>query len=413
MPGPYRCPKCKQFSNNYWPLTIAASCSDIARCNCRAGYEFVTDDADFVRTEIDKDRGTLALLPVAHRRSLLLASAIYGHATHGAVIRYADIEQALGVGARQQANVSKTEIKEQKRFFARPNRDPTALPAPDLHDPRVGVMIVPMRIGATADNNLQLYIVFRGSRSDVGVKNPMDAGWATKDSGSRVNIDWNANLFNRQKDVPWASLPGTRVHEGFLSVYSSVRPYITKKVQKWITRVNTAGGRLSVIVTGHSLGAALAVLCAHDLNASVQGAKPFCFPFNTPRVGNARFAEDFYMNLANQRDFIAGESGAFNRCVNTMRQADKVSTGQTHAFKDQFTKSERRFLSSRTGDGKLADAAVIVKAMPGMVKGEDKKSIYYQTPMALWIAGGSMITAHNFTLMQQTVVGQVVFEDDG
>jgi nuclear pore complex protein Nup85 len=57
--------------------------------------------------------------------------------------------------------------------------------------------------------------------------------------------------------------PQVHVHKGFMHAYSSVRPVLLQLLGKMV-----ADGKLwRVYVTGHSLGGALATLCALDLSS--------------------------------------------------------------------------------------------------------------------------------------------------
>ena len=55
----------------------------------------------------------------------------------------------------------------------------------------------------------------------------------------------------------------------------------------------------TIVITGHSLGAALATLTAYDM-ASVYGTKVSMINFGSPRVGNGNFANVFNHRLANR-----------------------------------------------------------------------------------------------------------------
>lgn len=80
-----------------------------------------------------------------------------------------------------------------------------------------------------------------------------------------------------------------KVHDGFLDAYKSVRPFVTSNLQNLMNLHKKA----SVYITGHSLGGAVAVLAAVDLN---QMGIPIqaIYTFGQPRVGNSNFAD--YLN---------------------------------------------------------------------------------------------------------------------
>ena len=81
-----------------------------------------------------------------------------------------------------------------------------------------------------------------------------------------------------------------RVHAGFLTQYQSIEPAVTKYIAECAAVGKQAGSVTSVTVTGHSLGAALALLCATDLAVNASGLQAVaCLAFGCPRVGDAGF----------------------------------------------------------------------------------------------------------------------------
>lgn len=83
------------------------------------------------------------------------------------------------------------------------------------------------------------------------------------------------------------------VHSGFLGAYYSVKP----RLRELLDRLIDSPG-WTVLVTGHSLGGALATLCSFELanRIYVDGHAPAavrCYTFGSPRVGNGVFAGRF------------------------------------------------------------------------------------------------------------------------
>jgi len=74
-----------------------------------------------------------------------------------------------------------------------------------------------------------------------------------------------------------------RVHAGFARAYDSVRDRVLAAVREGVAR-----GSARVVVCGHSLGGALAGLCAYDLGCG--GLRAECVTFGAPPAGDALFA---------------------------------------------------------------------------------------------------------------------------
>ena len=93
--------------------------------------------------------------------------------------------------------------------------------------------------------------------------------------GSDSLKDWGMNF-----TIKSASFMGGKVHGGFLKQYYSVRQDVLQYIK----------GDKDVLVCGHSLGGALACICARDLS-------PFrdvsCVTFGSPCVGNRAFHAGF------------------------------------------------------------------------------------------------------------------------
>ncbi|CDS08213.1 hypothetical protein LRAMOSA02161 [Lichtheimia ramosa] len=124
---------------------------------------------------------------------------------------------------------------------------------------------------------------------------------AFRGSGSTKN--WIANLDFILVDYPPAD--GTKVHKGFFDSYNDVASDLTPLVKELAGNYSD----YAIHVTGHSLGAATALLCAMDLYQ--QGLKPSLYTFGGPRVGDPAFAEYvvgtkiLYERTVNKRDIVA------------------------------------------------------------------------------------------------------------
>ncbi|MDR1668528.1 MAG: lipase family protein [Oscillospiraceae bacterium] len=110
-----------------------------------------------------------------------------------------------------------------------------------------------------------------------------DTLWITF-RGSDSYLDWKHNLMFWRKRIPYDNTESKiRVHTGFLDDYKTpgVRDVILKEVSEDIHFIK---------ITGHSLGAALAVLCAVDVQYNRPDADIEVILFGCPRVGNKAFA---------------------------------------------------------------------------------------------------------------------------
>ena len=149
--------------------------------------------------------------------------------------------------------------------------------------------------------------------------------------GSDDFIDWNTNFQIEQRSYEWSdkekkvykqqmkevaevvsenndliypdrysdSSSPVKMHRGFTQAYLSVRDRIHAYVQ--------SSGATRYRVTGHSLGGAIATLCAVDLqyNFTPQIAVE-AYTFGTPRVGNGAFAESYNRRVPNTWRVVNG-----------------------------------------------------------------------------------------------------------
>ncbi|XP_061375886.1 phospholipase A(1) DAD1, chloroplastic-like [Gastrolobium bilobum] len=113
-------------------------------------------------------------------------------------------------------------------------------------------------------------------------KLPYDMTGSSRSSSSRCDCESNNGL-------------GCMVQNGFLSLYVSKTtkcPSLQEMVREEIARViQTYGDEpLSLTITGHSLGAALAILSAYDITTTLKNAPMVTVvSFGGPRVGNDIF----------------------------------------------------------------------------------------------------------------------------
>jgi len=112
----------------------------------------------------------------------------------------------------------------------------------------------------------QLIIVFRGTDSD-------------NKSERRSNVFTDAQSFSKktmywlQGDKTWKNI---RAHKGFVNEYAKFRDEIRKVVKRY--------KNYSIFVTGHSLGGALATLCAIEIRVNAK-VPVRLYTSGSPRVG--------------------------------------------------------------------------------------------------------------------------------
>lgn len=111
--------------------------------------------------------------------------------------------------------------------------------------------------------------------------------------GSNDTADWIQDFTGGEFDFKTCTLPsGTttagNVHDGFCEYYSDLGEL--KMATDFVAAVQSTG--YTPVVTGHSLGAAAAVLMAYDVYEASSGEiSPTVYTFGLPRVGDHTFSE--------------------------------------------------------------------------------------------------------------------------
>lgn len=104
--------------------------------------------------------------------------------------------------------------------------------------------------------------------------------------GTQTPEDWLSDFTLPQVAHPWG-----QTEKGFTHLYDQCSADVQALVRG-------AGAAPVVFVTGHSLGAGLAVLAAADLVRSQVAPKAAMYSFAGPRAGNPAFAGNFNKNVA-------------------------------------------------------------------------------------------------------------------
>ncbi|CAK9145947.1 unnamed protein product [Ilex paraguariensis] len=96
-----------------------------------------------------------------------------------------------------------------------------------------------------------------------------------------------------------------KVEHEFLSIYksksestrynkSSASEQVMKEVKRLVQFYNARGEEVSLTITGHSLGGALALLSAYEAASSLPGLHVSIISFGAPRVGNIAFRDELH-----------------------------------------------------------------------------------------------------------------------
>ncbi|KAJ9181961.1 hypothetical protein P3X46_006003 [Hevea brasiliensis] len=109
--------------------------------------------------------------------------------------------------------------------------------------------------------------------------------------------NWIEDLFWKQLDLNYPGMPDAMVHHGFYNAYhnTTLRPGILNAVK----RAKEYYGDLDIMVTGHSMGGAIAAFCGLDLTVNHKAKNVMVMTFGQPRIGNAAFASYYSQCVPN------------------------------------------------------------------------------------------------------------------
>ncbi|KAL3499678.1 hypothetical protein ACH5RR_038771 [Cinchona calisaya] len=145
--------------------------------------------------------------------------------------------------------------------------------------------------------------------------------------GTATCLEWAENMRDVLVQIPGENdstkTGQPKVECGFLSLYKTPGAYVPSLAQSVVEEIQRLieqykGETLSITVTGHSLGAALALLVANELSTCAPNVPPVAvFSFGGPRVGNRGFADQINANnvkvlrIVNNQDVITKIPGMF------------------------------------------------------------------------------------------------------
>ncbi|DBA97089.1 hypothetical protein WJX77_003952 [Trebouxia sp. C0004] len=109
---------------------------------------------------------------------------------------------------------------------------------------------------------------------------------------------------------------GTRpmVHVGFMKSWlaGGFNFKVINRIMQLVNSCKAGADKLKILVTGHSLGGALATLAAYDIRKQLQEAgrqsvEVVCYSFGAPRTGNHAFARDYNHVVPDTWSIINGQ----------------------------------------------------------------------------------------------------------
>jgi predicted lipase len=152
---------------------------------------------------------------------------------------------------------------------------------------------------AILPENSGITIVFRGSDSSFD--------WQTNFEFKQERAEFEQQIIQQQivaqqeQVYPYQqkSSSGALMHRGFVNAYFSIRD----QIHEYVSNHEIA----SVTTTGHSLGGALATLCAVDIQYNFHNKVSIeAYTFGAPKVGNDGFRESFNRRVPNSYRFVYG-----------------------------------------------------------------------------------------------------------
>jgi len=159
--------------------------------------------------------------------------------------------------------------------------------------------------GFFAFNENTILIAFKGTSSMQNVKTDLDIKKVIHPPPRRLSVHSAWGLRKKKSTV--------RVHKGFHEAWCK-NDYNKKVMEKLLELYHERVGQNSdvhIYITGHSLGGALAVLCAYEASTLLPDAPLTVYTYGQPRVGNRAFSDDYnsrvidHFSIINDQDPVA------------------------------------------------------------------------------------------------------------
>lgn len=157
-------------------------------------------------------------------------------------------------------------------------------------------------------------------------------------AGSENKTDW----LKTDANVKMTDFHGTRVHAGFEKAWESVKDRVIEVLQNMNVRM---AGAQAIVLTGHSLGGALATLGALDIIDAMESSEAVrVISFGSPQVGDLQFVKLF--------DETVGSS---TRVVTVYDPVPKVLAPKFAHVKGEYILSSLRSDTPLTAHGAYGD----------------------------------------------------------
>ncbi len=150
-----------------------------------------------------------------------------------------------------------------------------------------------VQIGVDAERNLKLIALAVDGRIELGFRGSVfkdDAGQRQLANWHRINADVGPAALSPEFGME--ARGSAQVHKGFQEAYLRLRP----QLWAWLEGQGGATSIKRCVIVGHSLGGAMATLCAADLGNL--GVPVELITWGAPRVGNAGFVELYHRSQA-------------------------------------------------------------------------------------------------------------------
>lgn len=153
--------------------------------------------------------------------------------------------------------------------------------------------------GAILPEGTAATIVFRGSESSEDWETDLNTTLERAQFDQKVVRELIVGP--QEKTYPYAapSSSGALMHRGFVAAYFAVREQIHNYIK--------SSAVSSVVTTGHSLGGALATLCAVDIQYNFSDKVTIeAYTYGAPKVGNDGFRDSYNQRVPNSYRIVHG-----------------------------------------------------------------------------------------------------------